>query len=159
MVLLSESKLNLNNNNQLPKILLDLAQHEDEELIQSSLQLLDKFHTLETNLLSSATQAQLLITETSIALHNTIEQRLLSSLQDYLNWKNIMVDESHRSGVSGHSPLLELTRYCWLGGEVEGYEPHQENQKIIYNFGMRDNVGVSDCPSFRNLLVFNTASI
>jgi hypothetical protein len=130
-VLLSESNLNLSNNNQLPKILLSLAQHDDEELIQSSLQLLDKSHTLEATLFASATQAMLLITRKSVALYNIIEERLLSDLQDCLNWKNIMAGDGH----PGNGPLLELSRWCWLEGEVEGCEPHQENQKIIYNFG------------------------
>lgn len=115
--------------------MLDLAQYDDEELIQSSLRMLDKFYTLETTLLSSAAQAQLLITETSVILYNTIEQRLLSSLRDYLDWKNVVVEDNHLSAMDGQSPLQELTGYCWLEGEVEGCEPHQENQKIIYNFG------------------------
>lgn len=128
--------MDLYNNNRLPGILLNLAQYEDEELVQSALQMLDKFYTLENNLFSSAMQAELLITETSVTLYNIIEQRILSSLRDYLDWKNVVVGGGHCSDVSERSPLQELTMYCWLQGEVEGCEPHQQNQKIIYNFGL-----------------------
>lgn len=124
--------MNLNDNNRLPKILLDLAQYEDDDLIQGSLQLLDKYYITETDLFVKANQTELLVTKQSIKFCNKIESSILSSLRDYLNMKDCNL---HHSVFSGYSPLQELTQKCWLDGEVVGTEPHQQNQKIIYNFG------------------------
>ena len=131
------SALNLNESDQLPTVLLELCQYPDEELIQSSLQLLDKFYTLQTNLLCRATQTELLVTSNSIQLYKEIDANLLSSLRDYLDWKNVMIEGSSRYFPSSTrlSPLQTLTLCCCLTEEAEGCEPHQQNQKIIYNFG------------------------
>ena len=129
----------------LTPILLDLANYEDEDLVQGSLQLLDKLYSSELNLFQRALQAQLLITEESKELHAEINC-LLHSLKQYLNPKvslhsksasqSLTSDEEAMSPVIiKESPLKKLTDKCWLQGEVEGFEPHQQNQSIIYNFG------------------------
>lgn len=109
-----------------------MAQYEDDDLIQGSLQLLDKYYIAETDLFVKANQTELLVTKQSIKFCNKIESSILSSLRDYLNMKDCNL---HHSVFSGYSPLQELTQKCWLDGEVVGTEPHQQNQKIIYNFG------------------------
>lgn len=125
------SGLHLNKNGKFPDIMLELAQYDDKDLFQYSLQMLDKFYTLETSLLSSATQTELLITEKSARLYNDIERQLLSSLREFLDWKNVMGGLHH----AGLSPLQKLSLQCWLDEEEDGCEAHHQNQKIIYNFG------------------------
>ena len=138
----------MHGNKELPGIFLDLTNYEDNDLIQGSLQLLDKYYTTEEKLLSSAYQTQLLTTDESISLYNLIETVVLSSLRELLDVKNVM-DSSRSlihfsggvggggggSGSDGISALDMLTRKCWIQGEVIGSEPHQQNQKIVYNFG------------------------
>lgn len=132
--LMSNSKLNLNKGNELIRILLDLVQYQDDEILQGSLQLLDKYFTTEAELFLKARQTELLITERSIELYNRVERSILSRLREFLDKKNVM-DALQASLFAGYSPLEELTGSCWIEGEVLGFEPHQQNQKIIYNFG------------------------
>ena len=122
----------------LPPILLKLVEFENEDLVQGSLQLLNKLYSSDINLFQRAAQAQLLITEMSKDFYAKIEESLYS-LRESLNPKlSLLLQGAQTDPPSDgmHSlELMDLTRSCWLPGEVEGYEPHQQNQSIIYNFG------------------------
>lgn len=127
---------------ELDRILLDLAMYEDEDLVQGSFQLLNKLYSSDTNLFKRAVQAQLLITDESKVLHAEIN-RLLPSLGKSLNPKCVQSQISTRCANScqvatspeiqsrDRFPLKGLTDKCWL---LEGFEPHQQNQRIIFNF-------------------------
>ena len=125
----------------LVPILLDLSKYDDEDLVQGSIQLLNKLYSSDINLFKRAVQAQIL-TEKSRSIHETIS-KLQWSLRKYLDHRvNIISDstddsdsEEAKSVETGSSPLKKLTDKCWLDGEAEGFEPHQQNQKIIFNFG------------------------
>lgn len=135
---------------ELVPILLDLAKYEDEDLVQGSIQLLNKLYSSELSLFRRAVQAQLLIEEKSRNLHEYINESQYS-LRLYLNPKVVQHSQPSSKGLMPHqstlnpevevgmelpiSPLKELTDKCWLPGEAEGFEPHQQNQNIIYNFG------------------------
>ena len=119
-------------------ILLNLAKYDDQDLVQGSFQLLNKLYSFDMNLFQRAVQAQLLITKKSKNLYAMIND-LLHSLRKSLNPKISPLSESAQrdsaATSSGKFPLRDLTKSCWLEGEAEGYEPHQQNQRIIYNFG------------------------
>ena len=119
---------------------------------RGSLQLLDKLYSSELHLFQRAFQAQLLITKESKELHAEIN-RLLHSLKQYLNPKvRLQLDSNGSSSdqeamtldINVESPLKKLTNKCWLEGEVKGFEPHQQNQSIIYNFGESEEIH-GDC--------------
>ncbi len=125
--------------------IVDLAEiSEDEVLIEGSLQLLDKYFSSELNIFHRAGRLQLLITEKSTELHREIISRR-HLLKQYLNPKVTSHSQISQSSMSNHESmdldtksepfLVELTRKCWLEGEVEGYEPCRENQRMIYKFG------------------------
>lgn len=126
-----KADLDLRNCNQLPHILLDLANYECDDLIQYSIKLLDRCYTFETDILQKALQIQLLNHQKSVMLYNTVEH-LVVPLVAYLS---IGTDDSGEEDVSESSPIKALTDFCWLEGEVEGYEPHEINQNIIISFG------------------------
>ena len=112
----------------LPKILLDLANYKYDDLIQHSLLLLDRYYTSQSEIFQKALQAQLLLTPQSVELYNTVES-LFTEQTAFL--RSASVSEERQS------PVSILTKYCWLEGEVEGYEAHQINQNIIISFGMK----------------------
>lgn len=118
----------------LASILLDLAMYGNDDLVQGSLQLLDKIFSSELHLFQRAVQAQLLIAEESVTLYQHIESQL-HSLRQYLNPKRHLCSQLASQLPNKESPLKELIQKCWVEGEVIGFEPHQQNQKIIYNFG------------------------
>jgi len=118
----------LNTNEHLPIVLLDLANYKYDELVQRSLLLLDRIYTSGTDIFQKALHTQLLKTVESCSLYNTIEQLFLR-LVAFLRIGSSGIVESP-------SPIEELTKYCWLENEVEGFEPHQINQNIILSFGM-----------------------
>ena len=128
---------------QLAPILFDLAMYKNDDLVQGSFQLLDKIFSSELQLFQRAVQAQLLLTVESGRLYQDIYDHL-HSIRQYLNPKIYLYSQSTpehptesmtvRRKYSG-SPLKELTEKCWLADEAIGFEPHQQNQKIIYNFG------------------------
>ena len=122
---------------QLAPILFDLAMYKNDDLVQSSFQLLDKIFSSELHLFQRAVQAQLLLTVESGNLYKYISKHLYE-LRQYLNPKICQSTPMESMTVGRKDPkslLKELTEKCWLVGEAIGFEPHQQNQKIIYNFG------------------------
>ena len=117
----------LTNDNQLPNTLLDLANYEYDDLIQHSLLLLDRHYTSVSDVFQKALKAHLLKTEVSAEVYNVVEKNLLR-LKAFLR-AGSNADEEDESSVK------ILTDFCWLGGEVEGCEPHLINQNIILSFG------------------------
>ena len=128
----------------LAPILLDLAMYENDDLVQDSLQLLNKIFSSELHLFQRAIQAQLLTAEESEKLYRCIENRL-HLLRQYLNPKRHLHSQSASQQPSEESPLKELIGKCWIEGEAIGFEPHQQNQKIIYNFGEFSGMHACDC--------------
>ena len=110
----------------LPTILLDLANYEDDKLIHHSLLLLDSYYTSESSIFQKALRTSLLKTEESCALHERIKTFKFKFV------KNLMT-ASYENEAS--SVIRELTKCCWLEDEVEGFEPHHINQNIILSFG------------------------
>ena len=130
---------------ELAPILLDLVMYENDDLVQGSLQLLDKIFSSELHLFQRAVQTQLLLTAESERLYQNIND-CLHLLRQYLNPNICLYSQSSPQqpmesllvmvkSKDSESPLKELTEKCWLEGEVIGFEPHQRNQKIIYSFG------------------------
>ncbi len=119
----------MSNNQKLPDALIDLASYNYEPLIQRSLMLLDRYYTSKSDIFLKAIPARLLVTPQSVELFNTVEKRLFLELMHFL------ISGSSEMEHSASSAVQELTKYCWLDGEVEGYEPHQINQNIILSFG------------------------
>lgn len=119
----------MTNSNQLPNMLLDLANYDHDDLMQYALLLLDRYYTSASDIFQKALQTHLLITPTSIEVYNKVE-KLLLRLSAYLrNGSNDRVDQGE------DSPVKVLTEYCSLEGEVESFEPHQTNQNLILSFG------------------------
>ena len=133
---------NLMKQDELAPILFDLAMYENDDLVQGSFQLLDKIFSSELQLFQRAVQAQLLLTVESGRLYRNINDHL-HLLRQYLNPKTHLFSQSTQQSTESmtvkrkdsESPLKELTEKCWLVGEAIGFEPHQQNQKIIFNFG------------------------
>lgn len=124
---------------QLAPILFDLAMYENDDLVQGSFQLLDKIFSSELQLFQRAVQAQLLLTVKSGRLYQHIYDHL-HLLRQYLNPKICQYSQSTpeqptESMIERRTLLKGLIEKCWLVGEAIGFEPHQQNQKIIYNFG------------------------
>ena len=120
----------LTSDDKLPDLLLDLANYRYDDLVQRSLLLLDRYYTSQTDIFQKALHTQLLKTAESIKLYNTIEGLFLKLVM-FLRTGSV-------ERVPGPSPVKELTKYCWLEEEVEGFEPHQINQNIILSFGRTD---------------------
>ena len=106
---------------------MDLSRYESNELIQGSLHLLDRLYTPEITLFSKAIQTQLLVNEQSKQVFTEIED-LLPTLRRYMS---IDAGEIERGGII--RMLNTLTTMCSLEQEEE--EPHQQNQRIVYNSG------------------------
>ena len=128
---------------ELAPILFDLAMYENDDLVQGSFQLLDKIFSSELQLFQRAVQAQLLLTVKSGRLYQDIYDHL-HLLRQYLNPKICQYSQSTPEQLTesmiarrkdSETLLKELIEKCWLVGEAIGFEPHQQNQKIIYNFG------------------------
>ena len=111
---------------QLAGILLDLSNYKHNVLIQQSLLLLNRFYTTKTDIFKMAFRAQLLVTKESCELYNKMNSMFMK-LEVFL--------KSRSSDETSQSPIKWLTECCWLDKEVEGFEPHQINQKIILSFG------------------------
>ena len=113
----------------LPALLLDLANYRYDDLVQRSLLLLDRYYTSQTDIFQKAITTGLLKTPESIKLYNTIEGLFLKLVM-FLRIGSV-------EHAPGPSPVKELTKYCWLEEEVEGFEPHGINQNIILSFGKK----------------------
>lgn len=124
--------MDLSHNQKLPDNLIDLASYEYEHLVQRSLILLDRYYTSKSDIFQKAVSARLLLTPESVELFNAIECNLFLKLLTFLKPGSNL--EEH-AVTRDSSVVQELTKYCWLADEVEGYEPHRVNQDIILSFG------------------------
>ena len=124
--------IDLSNDQKLPDALIDLASYDYEHLVQRSLMLLDRYYTSKSDIFQKAVQARLLKTPQSVQLFNSIEGDLFLKLMSFLKPGS---SSEEQDIVNGSSVVKELTKCCWLEGEVEGYEPHHINQNIILSFG------------------------
>ncbi len=110
-----------------PDILLDISRYDCDELVQGSLHLLSRYFSSEISLFTKAIQTQLLVTDQSKRVFKDIEEQL-PILRRYMS-----VDV----GEDGRAHLIRIlrtfTKMCSLEGDKQ--EPHQQNQKILYNFG------------------------
>ena len=115
-----------------PEILLDLSEYESDELVQSSLHLLNRFYSSEVSLFQKAIQTQLLVTDQS----KDVFQKVGNELPILRRYMSIDVGEDERANLI--RILKTFTRMCSLQGEEQ--EPHQQNQKILYNFGRASQI-------------------
>ena len=124
--------VDLSNKHQLPDALIDLACYDYEHLIQRSLMLLDRYYTSKSDIFLKAIPARLLITPESVEFFNTIEKSLFLDFLRFLKPDSTLEEKDTGRQLS---VVKKLTNYCWLENEVEGYESHHINQKIILSFG------------------------
>ena len=120
--------IDLSDHKKLPDALIDLSNYSYKDLIQRSLMLLDRYYTLKSDIFKKATLSQLLITPKSVKLFDSMESSMFLELISFL--KPVSEPDDKKTSV-----VQELTEYCWLKDEAEGYEPHHINQNIILSFG------------------------
>ena len=110
-----------------PDILIDLSRYDSSELVQGSIHLLNRFYSAEVTLFQKAIQTQLLVTEESQRVFTEIKE-LLPDLRRLLS---VDAGESQRKEII--RIINTFTQMCVLQQDDE--EPHQQNQKILYNYG------------------------
>lgn len=120
----------------MQNILLDLANYSSDTLVQGSLHLLNRFYSSEVTLFTKAIQTQLLVTDQSKQVFKEIED-LLPTLRRHLS---IEIGNKERGEII--DILEKFTAMCVL--EEEESEPHAQNQKILYNYGMSCIVRLTD---------------
>ena len=120
-----------------PEILLDIANYKDNELIQNSLYLLSRYFSSETSLFQKAIQTQLLVTAKSENVFEEVE-KLLPTLRRYLS-----IDVKAKERAEIVRILTRFSEMCCLEGSAG--EPHPQNQKILYNYGVYVYVCVCLC--------------
>ena len=89
--------------------------------------LLNRFYSAEVTLFQKAIQTQLLVTEESQRVFTEIKE-LLPDLRRLLS---VDAGESQRKEII--RIINTFTQMCVLQQDDE--EPHQQNQKILYNYG------------------------
>ena len=124
-----------NVNGDLPQfsaIMLDLANYNSDDLIQGSLHLLNRCYSAEISLFSEAIQTQLVVTEISLDVMETIRVQL----------PNLRRLFSIDGGEVGRSQIISIlqtfTDMCTLNGEE--HEAHTQNQHILYSSGVVSDV-------------------
>ena len=119
--------------NSFESILLDLTQYENLELVTTALRLLNNQYTVENNLFEKAIQTQILINPNSIGLFRDTDN-ILPEFRRLLKASLTQSDTCHR--------LIELlenfVHACDLPNDRS--EAHPQNQKILYNFGILEDV-------------------
>lgn len=120
--------IDLSDHQKLPDALIDLSNYSYKNLIQRSLMLLDRYYTSKSDIFQKAILSRLLITPQSVELFNSMESSLFLKLMSFLK-------PGSDDGGTSTSVVQELTEYCWLRDEAEGYESHHINQNIILSFG------------------------
>ena len=115
------------NGTPFPQILLDLSRYECEQLVQSSMHLLNRYYSSELSLFKKGVQTQLLVTEESKKVFNEVGE-LVPTLRRYMS---IDVEEKERATII--KILQTFSAMCTLQGDES--EAHQQNQKILYNYG------------------------
>jgi hypothetical protein len=115
-----------------PEILIDMSCYHSEELVQGSLHLLNRLFSAETSLFHSALQTQLLLTDKS--------KEVFSKIEDMLpNLRRLLSLDLRDDGRSEVAHILQtFTEMCQL--PLQESEPHTQNQKILYNFGVLSDI-------------------
>ena len=108
-------------------ILLDLSRYECDELVQGSLHLLNRLYSSEINMFRKAIQTELLVAQDSKKVFGVVEEEL--PVMRRLMSIDLGSDQRKQLVVI----LQKFTDMCILEGD-ETY-PHQQNQKILYNYG------------------------
>ena len=119
--------------NSFASILLDLTQYENLELVTTALRLLNNQYTVENNLFEKAIQTQVLINPNSIGLFKDTDN-ILPEFRRLLK-SSLTKSESCNRLIE----LLEnFVHACELPNDRT--EAHPQNQKILYNFGILEDV-------------------
>ena len=114
-------------------ILLDLTQYDDLELVTTALRLLNNQYTVENNLFEKAIQTQVLINPDSIGLFKDTDN-ILPEFRRLLKSSLTKSDSCNRL-----TKLVEdFVHACELPNDRS--EAHPQNQKILYNFGILEDV-------------------
>ncbi|KAK3094787.1 hypothetical protein FSP39_006217 [Pinctada imbricata] len=116
----------------LVNVLKDLSFYDYDEMIRMSMHLLNRHYSAHSQLFSQAVQAQVLITDKSMDVYNTLE-KILPKLRRYATAKLSDAQTKELVGI-----LDTLIRMCHLEGETE--EPHHMNQSILYNHGVLEDM-------------------
>ncbi len=97
-----------------------------EDVLRGSLHFLNRLFSIEASLFCKAIQTQLLVTDQSKEVFEYVVEQL-PVLRRYIG---VDVGEDKRADLI--EILRTFTQKCSLEGEDQ--EPHQQNQKILYNF-------------------------
>ncbi|XP_062567417.1 inositol 1,4,5-trisphosphate receptor type 3-like isoform X1 [Saccostrea cucullata] len=116
----------------LVDVLKDLSFYEYDEMIRMSMHLLNRYYSAYNQLFSNAVQAQVLITEKSVAVFNELED-ILPHLRRLASAKL-----SNKQAEELVTMLDKLILMCHLDKEPD--EPHGMNQSILYNHGVIEDM-------------------
>ena len=114
-------------------ILLDLTQYENLDLVTTALRLLNNQYMVENNLFERAIQTQVLINPKSIEFFKETDG-ILPEFRRLLKASFTKSDSCNR--------LVEILIYFIQACELpnDKTEAHPQNQKILYNFGILEDV-------------------
>ncbi|OWF52185.1 Inositol 1,4,5-trisphosphate receptor type 3 [Mizuhopecten yessoensis] len=115
----------------LVDVLKDLSNYQYDEMVRMSMHLLNRFYSAHNNLFNRAVQAQVCITDSSVAVYKDLEN-ILPKMRRYSTAK---LNDDQTLELCG---ILErLNKMCHLENEPE--EPHGMNQSILYNHGVLED--------------------
>ncbi|CAC5372100.1 unnamed protein product [Mytilus coruscus] len=115
----------------LVSILRDLSFYQYDEMVRMSMALLNRYYSSYNQLFTRAVQAQVLITDKSIEVFETLE-KILPKLRRFATAK---LNETQTKELC--DILTKLIEMCHLEGEIE--EQHGMNQSILYNHGILED--------------------
>ncbi|KAI6652753.1 hypothetical protein LOD99_4139 [Oopsacas minuta] len=114
-------------------ILLDLTQYDNLDLVTTALRLLNNQFMVENNLFERAIQTQVLINDNSIELFKNTDRNLPE-------FRRLLKASLTNSDICNRliGLLVTFVEACELPNDRT--EAHQQNQKILYNFGILEDV-------------------
>ncbi|XP_076096104.1 inositol 1,4,5-trisphosphate-gated calcium channel ITPR3-like isoform X9 [Mytilus galloprovincialis] len=115
----------------LVSILRDLSFYQYDEMVRMSMALLNRYYSSYNHLFTRAVQAQVLITDKSTEVFETLE-KILPKLRRFATAK---LNETQTKELC--DILTKLIEMCHLEGEIE--EQHGMNQSILYNHGILED--------------------
>ncbi|CAG2225795.1 unnamed protein product [Mytilus edulis] len=114
----------------LVSILRDLSFYQYDEMVRMSMALLNRYYSSYNHLFTRAVQAQVLITDKSTEVFETLE-KILPKLRRFA----AKLNETQTKELC--DILTKLIEMCHLEGEIE--EQHGMNQSILYNHGILED--------------------
>eukprot|EP00054_Salpingoeca_dolichothecata_P021398 m.136903 g.136903 ORF g.136903 m.136903 type:complete len:2486 (+) comp23973_c0_seq1:94-7551(+) len=129
----------LNPNGDLVDVLLDLSKYEYEETTTTAMRLMHRFFNGHTEIFEKCVQAQVLISDKSIHVHEEL-MGLLPKFRHLISTEMVEKQEQEMLEI-----LRTFTGYCTLNGskdldENEELEEHATNQNILFNAGVFEDI-------------------